>query len=92
VLDDFRTAPIDERLRPMLAFLQKMALAPSELTADDTRALGAAGVTQAQARDAIYVGYIFAVFVRMADSLSFGLHSDEEYVLQARGLLKRGYR
>ena len=92
MLEDFRTAPIDEKLRAMLGFLQKMALTPSELTAADARALRDAGVTRAQARDAVYVGYIFAIFVRMADSLRFRLHPDEEYVIQARGLLKRGYR
>ena len=35
VLDDFETAPIDDRLKTTLAFLKKLCLTPDELSGDD---------------------------------------------------------
>jgi hypothetical protein len=49
VLDDYETAPIDERLRETLRFLE---------TGDPSRAL-AAGVSREALRDAAYVAAAF---------------------------------
>ena len=46
VLDDYESAPIDDRLRATLGFLKKMTLEHEALTADDARAVLATGVTR----------------------------------------------
>ncbi len=56
MLDDYESAPIDERLRETLRFLEAMTLCPEEL--DVSRAL-AAGVSRAALRDAAYVAAAF---------------------------------
>ena len=65
VLDDPRTAPIDPKLRATLAFLEKMTRSPSELTADDARAVLALGVSKAALADAIYVASTFNIYDRL---------------------------
>ncbi|MEN3340711.1 MAG: hypothetical protein V7644_115 [Actinomycetota bacterium] len=63
---DFRTAPIDERLRETLAFLEAMTLRPAEV--DASRAL-AAGVSREALRDAVYVAAAFNLIDRFADAI-----------------------
>jgi alkylhydroperoxidase family enzyme len=66
ILDDFERAPIDERLRETLRFLQTMTLRPEEL--DASRAL-AAGVSREALRDAAYVAACFNLITRFADGI-----------------------
>jgi alkylhydroperoxidase family enzyme len=91
VLDDWSTAPVDERLRATLGFLEKLTLHPDELTTVDADAARAAGVSDEALVDAIHVAALFNMIVRMADSLGFEV-PDEEY-LAAGGprILERGY-
>jgi alkylhydroperoxidase family enzyme len=94
VLDDFESAPIDDRLRATLRFLRKMTLEPDALTPDDARAVLAAGVDTAALRDAIHVAYLFNIYDRLADSM--GWHVPDVaggyYQVAAKRLLTRGYR
>jgi alkylhydroperoxidase family enzyme len=90
ILDDFRTAPIDEKLRAALSFLEKMCLRPDELGAADAEALQKAGVSPEAAADVAYVGYLFCVYTRMADTLSFAIPPSWKFTQFF--LLKIGYR
>lgn len=65
VLDDFETAPIDERLKGALSFLA---------TLDPTRAL-AAGVSKRALRDAADVQAGFELITRFADAIGAEPHS-----------------
>lgn len=91
ILEDWRTAPIDERLRATLGFLEKMTLKPEELGPGDVEAVRAAGVSQAALDDAIAACFTFNIFNRVADSLGFDIPSAEVFDSQAKMLLKRGY-
>ena len=91
MLDDYRTAPIPEKLRLMLEFLEKLTLNPDEVDAKDTASLRDAGVTEAAMREAIYVTVMFNLIDRLADTFGFNLLKPEEYAKQAQILLKRGY-
>jgi hypothetical protein len=73
VLADYRSAPIDERLRETLRFLADMTLRPLEL--DATRAL-AAGVSRDALRDAAYVCAAFNLITRYADAIGAKPHSE----------------
>ena len=91
VLADYKTAPISEKLRAMLAFLEKLTLRPREVGPADILPLRAAGLTDEAIEDAIHVSANFNVINRVADSLGFDLPSDEAYQVAARMLLKSGY-
>jgi alkylhydroperoxidase family enzyme len=91
VLDDWRTAPIDDKLRATLGFLEKVTLAPDEVTPADADVPRRAGVSDAALIDAVYVCTIFNVIDRISDALDFAIPSEEEFSRPAKILLKRGY-
>ena len=92
VVDDYRTAAIDEKLRAMLALLETFTLRPDELTAADIRAVLAAGVSREAIRDAFYVAFLFNTYDRLADTLGWELPEDRYYPKAGKFLLKKGYR
>jgi alkylhydroperoxidase family enzyme len=75
---DWRTAPIDEPLRATLGFLEKVALRPDELDAQDAEAVLAAGVRQDALVDAIHIAALFTMIVRLADSFDWQVPSDAQ--------------
>lgn len=92
VLEDYRTAPIPERLRAMLGFLEKLTLRPAEVGPDDIAPLRAAGLTDEEIEDAIHVCANFNLINRVADALGFDLPTRKVYAGSARMLLKSGYK
>jgi hypothetical protein len=90
VLANVDTAPIGEPLRATLRLLKKVTR--DVVTADDMRAVLAAGVTRAQIEDALDVAYCFNVITRLADTFAFQLQNPAELLGSAKHLLKRGYR
>jgi alkylhydroperoxidase family enzyme len=91
VLDDFETAPIDERLKTTLRFLRKLVHEPEAVSAADIRPMLAAGVSKEAAADAVYVCFLFSIYTRLADTLGWALLDDAGYQASGRHLLKRGY-
>jgi alkylhydroperoxidase family enzyme len=89
-LDDWKSAPIDEKLRAMLGFLEKMCLRPDELVAADAEALRRAGISKQAAADAAYIAYLFCIYARMADTLNFTM--PPHWKFSQFWLLKIGYR
>lgn len=92
MLDDWRTASIDERLRAALGFIEKLTLSPDEVGPDDVARTRRAGVSDAALRDAVYVCALFNVIDRIADALDFAIPTDAEFAKGARVLLRFGYR
>ena len=91
VLADYRAAPIPEKLRAMLAFLEKLTLHPDEIGPDDVAPLRAAGLSDEEIEDAIHVCALFNLINRVADSLGFELADAKGYQISARMLLTKGY-
>ena len=91
VLNDWRTAPIDAKLRATLGFLEKLTLKPGEVRPADVEPLRAAGVSDAAIEDAIHACVLFNVYDRMADALNFHLPGPAGYASSGRSLMKRGY-
>ena len=91
VLADYRTAPISEPLRAMLAFLEKLTLSPEEVGPDDVAPLRAAGLTDQAIEDAVQVTANFAVINRLADAFGFEPGSPKALSRYADFLLQRGY-
>ncbi|MFL6193464.1 MAG: peroxidase [Thermoanaerobaculia bacterium] len=93
VLADYRTAPVSERLRAMLGFLEKLTLRPAEVGPEDVAPLRAAGLTREEIEDAIHVCVLFNLINRIADSLGFEPQTEAGYAGSARRLLSAvGYR
>jgi alkylhydroperoxidase family enzyme len=92
ILDDYKKADIDPKLRAMLTYLEKVTLSPSQVTASDAAQLLAAGISRQAASDALYVGYLANINDRMADALGYQLPTDGYVQSPAALLSKRGYR
>lgn len=91
-LADWRTAPVDEKVRVMLGFLDKMTRTPEALTPADAAGLRAAGLSEEAIDDAIVVCAAFNLIARLADTFEFQLQTPAELESGARSLLQRGYQ
>jgi alkylhydroperoxidase family enzyme len=91
VLEDYRTAPIDERLRAMLGLLEAFTMRPDAIGPADIRAVLATGVTREMIRDAFYVAFLFNTYDRLADTLGWELPDQPYYAKAGKFLLKKGY-
>jgi hypothetical protein len=75
----------------MLGFLEQLTLRPHELTREDAQTVRAAGVGEDALIDAIHVGALFNMIVRMADSLGFDVPPPESFAARADAMLSGGY-
>ncbi len=91
VLDDWRTAPIDKKLRAALNLIEKLTLRPDRIESADIDALRADGLSDEAIEDAIHVTVLFNIMDRIADSLGFEIPTAEGFARAAGVLLKRGY-
>lgn len=91
-LVDWRTAPMRPATRAMVAFLEKMTLAPESLGRADADAVRAAGADDAAIRQAIYIGWWFNVANRTADAYGLSAPSAEFLPGAIRFLSAFGYR
>lgn len=90
MLADVDTAPIGEPLRATLKFLRIVTLGTP--TADDVRAVYAAGVTKVQLKEALGVAWCFNIITRLADTFAFHVGSRAFFDAGAKTLLTRGYK
>jgi alkylhydroperoxidase family enzyme len=73
VLDDYLTAPIGERLRATMVFLEKVTLLPADVGGDDVQRLHLAGVTDQAIREALLVCFLAGILDRLAEPFGFEL-------------------
>jgi uncharacterized peroxidase-related enzyme len=85
------TAPLSPALRATLRVLIKLTR-EHEVSADDMRALLAAGVSRQEIEDALAVGLAFNITDRLADAFGFAVPGPEVFEAGAKFLLERGYR
>jgi len=91
ILDNWRTAAIDERLRAALAYLEKLTLTPDAVVAAEVRAARKAGVSDAALREVIYVCFLFSTMDRLADAFGFEVADADELRRAERVLRPFGY-
>jgi len=92
VLEDWRTAPVNEKVRSMLGFLEKITLSPGEVSSDDIATLRSAGLSKRAIEEALYVCFLFNLIDRLADAFDFHLPTAEGYRRNGRVLYTLGYR
>ena len=90
-LADWRTAPLDPKVKAALAFLEKLTLRPAEVGPADVAPLRAAGLTDEAIEDAIQVCVLFNIYDRLADAMGWHLPGPDGYAASGRSLMKRGY-
>lgn len=91
VIADWRTAPLDAKLRTTLGFLEKLTLHPNEVRPADVAPLRAAGLSDDAIEDAINVCALFNIYDRLADSFGWHLPDAAGYAASAQNLMRRGY-
>jgi uncharacterized peroxidase-related enzyme len=91
VLADLETAPIEEPLRATLRLVAKLTREHA-VSADDMRAVLAAGVSRAQIEDALAVCCAFNTTNRLADAFKFDVLEPKGFDAGAKVLLRRGYQ
>lgn len=91
MLADWRSAPVNPKVRAMLAFLEKLTLTPDAVRPADVATLRAAGVSDQAVEDAIQVCALFNIYDRLSDALGWYLPDAAGYAASGRNLLRRGY-
>jgi uncharacterized peroxidase-related enzyme len=74
---DLDSAPVDEKLKPVLAYAGKLTRTPSRMTEADAEAVFAAGWDERALHDAVLVCALFNFMNRMVEGL--GIRADESY-------------
>ena len=92
ILSNWRTAPIDEKLKASLGFLEKLTLSPDCVDSEDVPTLRAAGLTDRAITDAIYICIGFNIINRIADALGFKLPPPERFGRGAKIVFRFGYK
>ena len=90
VLEDYKTAPINELLRVTLAFLEKLSLQPHELTHEDIQPMKDLGLSNEAVVEAAEVCMTFAIMNRLVDAFGFEVGGSPEKT--GSFLFKNGYK
>lgn len=85
---DLDSAPVDDKLRPVLAYVGKLTRTPSRVTEEDAEAVFAAGWDERALHDAVLVCALFNFMNRMVEGL--GIRADEKYATTSGLRLKEG--
>jgi alkylhydroperoxidase family enzyme len=91
VLDDYRTAPIDDRERALFAFIEKMNEQSNQIRREDVDCVKAAGWTEEAVYDAITVCALFRFYNAWIDAT--GVHDlpAASYAMSGKRMAARGY-
>ena len=85
---DLASAPVDERLKPVLAYVGKLTRTPARMTEADAEAVFAAGWDERALHDAVLVCALFNFMNRMVEGL--GIQADDAYKKLSGERLKDG--
>ncbi len=91
MLDDWRAAPVNEKLRATLGFLETLTLRPDEVSSEDVLAMRRAGVSDEGVEEAIVVCALFNLADRIADTFDYVPPTPEQAARFGEMRLVRGY-
>lgn len=92
VLDDWHSAPISDKLKAMLGYLEKLTISPDDIGPEDVRPLRAAGLEDEAIVEAIHVCVVFSLIGRLADALDFKMPSAFANGRSAKMYYRLGYK
>ena len=91
LLRDLDDAPVDEKLKPLLRYTQKLTVTPSRMTPADADAVYAAGWDETALHDAVAVCALFNCMNRLVEG--FGIVADDQYfAFSGQRLMDIGYQ
>lgn len=79
ILEDWRSAPIPERLRATVGFIDKLTLDPAGVTPEDVAPLREQGLSDQDIQDALLVCSLFQIINRIADALDFAVPESQRH-------------
>jgi uncharacterized peroxidase-related enzyme len=88
LLDDVGTAPVPERMKPLLRYAAKLTLTPARITPGDAEAVLAAGWPEQALHDAAAVCGLFNLMNRLVGGL--GITAGKDYFREAASRLAEG--
>ena len=91
LLDDPDTAPIEDRFRPLMAFVKKLTLTPSRMSQADADAVFAAGWDEKALHDTIAVTARMNFMNRIVEGFGFVQINPDRVKANAEARMKRGY-
>ena len=91
MLEDFRTAPIDDREKALFAFVEKMNRESNRLGPEDVRAVTSAGWSEEAVYDAITVCALFNFYNKWIDATGVSDMPAMAYAMSGERLATRGY-
>ena len=91
LLENPDTAPVEARLKPLLAYVRKLALTPGEMSQADADAVFAAGWDEQALHDAIAVTARAAFMQRLVEGHGFTPMTRAQAVERAKRRVERGY-
>jgi len=91
VLENWRTAPVNEKLRRTLGFLEKLTVSPSEVSPEDIESVRSVGVSDKAIEEVIHVCFLFSVMDRLADAFGFDMPTAKDFQRGGRVLYSFGY-
>lgn len=86
MIHDYRQAPISAADKAMLAYVEKLTLAPSEMEASDVAALRAHGFTDRAILDVVLMAGLFNLYNRVVDGLGGYTFDGMAEEARARGI------
>lgn len=91
LLDDLNGAEIDDKLRPVFAYLRKLTLTPTQMTQGDADAVFAAGWSEQALYDAVQVCCLYNFMNRFVEGLGL-TPIPEQFEFEGRMIKEGGYR
>jgi uncharacterized peroxidase-related enzyme len=92
VLAGSASAPVSDKLRAVLTFLDKLTVAPRDVTADDIATLRRAGISDDAIANAVEVCAHFCIINRLADTFGFRLQTPRGLANEAKTLTRKNYK
>jgi uncharacterized peroxidase-related enzyme len=90
MLGDLDAAPVEPRMRPLLAYARKLTLTPAQMTQDDADAVFAAGWSERALHDAVLTTCLFNFMNRLLEG--HGCKGSQElFALRGPALMAAGY-
>ena len=73
VMQDYQSAPVNEKIRAVLAFLEKLTRFPAAVTTEDLEPMRTAGITDTAIEEVVQICFVFCTINRLADAFDFEL-------------------
>lgn len=89
-LDDIDSAPVDDRMKPLLRYARKVTISPMTITRDDAEAVLAAGWEEQALHDTVAVSGLFNMMNRLVGGLGIAAGEDH-FAVSSQILATVGY-